>query len=114
METIKWPNSTKHSPRELIPIPIYGLETIAFVLLAILALVLILSAPIILELKRPRDAGPRRIIDSDGQEIIGFGVFSAIFSNSNSRGVLLDDIEPQEFEPTARGSFSLSLPDIEI
>jgi hypothetical protein len=98
----------------LISIQTSNLETIALPLLAVLTFILILSIPVILEWKRPRDAGPRRITDSDGKEIIGFGVFSAAFSRDNSRGVLLDDIEPQEFEPTVRGSFLLSLTDIEF
>jgi hypothetical protein len=98
----------------LIPIQTSDLETIALPLLAVLTFILILSIPVILEWKRPRDAGPRRIIDSDGKEIIGFGAFSAIFSRDNSRGVIVDDIELQEFEPTASGSFLLSLPDIEF
>jgi hypothetical protein len=98
----------------LIPIQTSDLGTIALPLLAVLTFILILSIPVILEWKRPRDAGPRRITDSDGKEIIGFGVFSATFSRYDSRGVPLEDIELQEFEPTVRDSFLLSLPDIEF
>ncbi|HML02138.1 MAG TPA: hypothetical protein VK487_02065 [Candidatus Bathyarchaeia archaeon] len=72
--------------------------------------------PTALELRKPRDAGPRRIVESDGQEMIGFCLLSAIFPSHDSKGKppFLEDIEPQEFEPAAKGSSFLSLPNVEF
>jgi len=100
----------------LIPIPISAPQTIILLLLAAAALFLVLFLPTILELKNPKDAGPRRISESDGNEIIDFSLFSAILPKGNSRNAppFLEDIEPQEFESIDRCSFLLSIADIEF
>lgn len=104
------------SPRNLIPIPISTPQTFALLLFTATILFLALLLPSILELKKPKDAGPRRILESDGKEIIDFSLLSAIFSSEKPRGAppFLEDIEPQEFESTGESSFFLSLPDIEF
>jgi hypothetical protein len=100
----------------LIPIPISAPQT--FALLAITAAIFLLALflPAILELKRPKDAGPRRIFEADGKEIVGFNLLLAVYFRKNSRGVrlFLEDIEPQEFEVPEKGFLSLLLPDIEF
>ena len=100
----------------MIPIPISAPQILVLFLLVAVAFFFALLLPTILELKRPKDAGPRRIFESDGKEIIDFRLSSAIFPNEHSRAtsLFLEDIEPQEFEPTRRCFFFLSIPDIEF
>jgi hypothetical protein len=99
----------------LIPIPISTLQ-IFFLLLVTAAIFLIgLFFPAILELKKPKDAGPRKILESDGKEIVGFSFLMAVyFRESSQEGRLLEDIEASEFSPPSRGFFSIPLPDIEF
>jgi hypothetical protein len=76
---------------------------------------IILLFPAILELKKPKDAGPRRILESDGKEIVGFTVLLAVYFRDSSRGNRsLEDIEAPEFGPPSRGFLSIPLPDIEF
>lgn len=100
----------------MIPIPISAPQT--FALLAITAAIFLLALflPAVLELKRPKDAGPRKILEADGKEIVGFNLLLAIYFRENSRGVplFLEDIEPQEFEAPGKSFLSLLLPDIEF
>lgn len=71
--------------------------------------------PAILELKKPKDAGPRRILESDGKEIVGFSVLLTVYFRENSRKArLLEDIEAPEVSPLSRGFLSIPLPDIEF
>jgi len=100
----------------LIPIPIATPQTFALFLLALVIFFIALSFPTVLEVRKPKDAGPRRILESDGKEIVCLGLLSAIFSRENSRSahLLLEDIEPQEIESAGKSSFFLSLPDVEF
>lgn len=88
-----------------------------FILLLVTAsiVLLLLFFPALLELKKPKDAGPRRILGSDGREIIEFSVLMAVYFRENSHEAkLLEDIEPPEFSPSPSGFLSMSLPDIEF
>ena len=98
----------------MIPIPI---STQIFAILASIAAIFLVALflPAILELKRPKDAGPRRIFEADGKEIVGFNILLAVYFREDSRKTpLLEDIEPREFEAPSRGFFSISLPDMEF
>jgi hypothetical protein len=66
--------------------------------------------------KKPKDAGPRRIFEADGKEIVGFSLLFAVYFRENSRGAssFLEDIEPQEYDLPSRGFLSIPLPDIEF
>jgi hypothetical protein len=76
---------------------------------------IILFFPVILELKKPKDAGPRKILESDGKEIVGYSVLLAVYFRENSREVRwLEDIEAPEFSPPSRSFLSIPLPDIEF
>jgi hypothetical protein len=72
--------------------------------------------PALLELKKPRDAGPRSIFETDGKEIVGFSLLLAVYFRENSRKapLFLEDIEPRELDSQRRSFFSLPLPDIEF
>lgn len=88
-----------------------------FILLLLTAviLLLLLFSPAVLELRKPKDAGPRRILESDGREIVGFSVLMTVYFRENSlESRLLEDIEAPEFSPPSGGFFSISLPDIEL
>jgi len=99
----------------LIPIPI---STQIFAILASTAAIFFVALflPTILELKRPKDSGPRRILETDGKEIVGFSILLAVYFREDSRGLssLLEDIEPQEFEMPRKSLFSIPLPDMEF
>jgi hypothetical protein len=99
----------------LIPIPISTPQIIVILLLTAAISFIAIFFPAILELKKPKDAGPRRIFESDGKEIVGFSFLFAVYFRENSRSALaLDDIESQEFEAPHKGFLSISLPDIEF
>lgn len=69
----------------------------------------------ILESKKPKDAGPRKTLESSGREIVGFSVLLAVHFRENSREAkLLEDIETPEFSPASKSYLSISLPDIEF
>jgi hypothetical protein len=99
----------------LISIPISTLQIFVLLLLTAAIFLIALFFPAILELKKPKDAGPRKILESDGKEIVGFSVLLAVYFRENSReGRLLEDIEAPELSPPSRGFFSIPLPDIEF
>jgi hypothetical protein len=77
---------------------------------------IVLLLPALLELKKPKDAGPRRIFETDGKEVVGLSVLFAVYFREGSRGgsSILEDIEPQEFEAPSKGIFSIPLLDIEF
>jgi hypothetical protein len=100
----------------LIPIPISTPQIFVLLVLTAAIFFLALFFPAILELKKPKDAGPRKILEADGKEIVGFSFLFAVYFREKSRGVpsFLEDIEPQEFEPPRKGFLSIPLPDIEF
>jgi len=117
METIILSVSAKSDKREqLIPIPISTPQILALLLLTAATFFIVLLLPAILELRKPKDAGPRKILETDGKEVVGFDILFAVYfrEKSGSLSGLLEDIEPQEFELPARGGFSLALSDIEF
>jgi len=77
---------------------------------------LALFLPAILELKKPKDAGPRKVFETDGKEVAGFDILFAVYFREKTGGLsgLLEDIEPQEFGSPAQSVFSLALPDMEF
>lgn len=99
----------------MIPIPISTPQIFILLLLIAAILFIALFFPAILELRKPKDAGPRKILESDGREIMGFSVLLAIYFRENSHGAkLLEDIEAPEFSPPTGDFVSISLPDIEF
>jgi hypothetical protein len=99
----------------LISIPISTLQIFVLLLLTAVVFLIALFFPVVLELKKPKDAGPRKILESGDKEIVGFSVLLAVYFRENSReGRLLEDIEAPEFSPPSRSFFSVSLPDIEF
>jgi hypothetical protein len=99
----------------LIPIPISTPQIFVLLLLTAAIFFIALLLPAILELKKPKDAGPRKILESDGKEIVGFSVLLAVYFRENSREAkLLEDIEAPEFSLPSRGFLSIPLPDIEF
>ena len=99
----------------MIPIPISTPQIFVLLLLTATIFFIALLFPAILELKKPKDAGPRKILESDGKEIVGFSVLLAVYFRENSREArLLEDIEAPEFSPPNRGFLSIPLPDIEF
>jgi len=99
----------------LIPIPISSLQVFFLLLLTVVIFLVALFFPAILELRKPKDAGPRKVFESDGKEIVGFSVLLAVYFRENSREAkLLEDIETPEYSPPNRGFLSISLPDIEF
>jgi hypothetical protein len=99
----------------LIPIPISTPQIFVLLLLTAVIFFIALFFPAILELKKPKDAGPRKILESDGKEIVGFSVLLAVYFRENSREArLLEDIEAPEFSPPSGGFLSIPLPDIEF
>ena len=103
-------------PRNLIPIPISTPQV--FVLLVLTAAIFFLGLflPAVLEIRKPKDAGPRKILEADGKEIVGFSLLFAVYLREKSRGTLsfLEDIEQHEFEPPRKGFLSIPLPDMEF
>ncbi len=88
-----------------------------FILLLITAAIvlIVILFPALLELRKPKDAGPRRILGSDGREIIEFSVLMSVYFRENSHEArLLEDIETPEFSPSPGSFLSMSLPDIEF
>jgi hypothetical protein len=100
----------------LIPIPIATPQVFALFALTAVIFFLVLFFPAILELKKPKDAGPRRILEADGKEILGFSFLFAVYFREKSRCVplSLEDIESQEFETPRKGFLSIPLPDMEF
>jgi hypothetical protein len=99
----------------LIPIPISTPQIFVLLLLTAAIFFIALLFPAILELKKPKDSGPRKILESNGREIVGFSVLLAIyFQEKSSKARLLEDIEAPESSPPSRGFLSISLPDIEL
>jgi hypothetical protein len=99
----------------LIPNPISTPEVFVLLLLTAAIFFIVLFFPIILELKKPKDAGPRKSPESDGKEIVGLSVLLAVHFRENSHETkLLEDIEAPEFSPPSMGFLSIPLPDIEF
>ncbi|HVP41194.1 MAG TPA: hypothetical protein VMS95_04510 [Candidatus Krumholzibacteriaceae bacterium] len=99
----------------MIPIPISTPQIFILLLLTAAIFFIALLFPAILELKKPKDAGPRKILESNGREIVGFSVLLAVyFQEKSSKARLLEDIEAPEFNPPSRGFLSIPLPDIEF
>ena len=100
----------------MIPIPISTPQTFALLTLTAAVFFLALFLPTILELKKPKDAGPRVIFETDDKEIVGFSLLLAVHFRENSRSAPLfwEDIEPQEFETPGKGFLSIPLPDMEF
>ena len=100
----------------MIPIPNSTPPTFALLIVTAALFFLMLFLPVILELKKPKDAGPRRIFETDGKEIVGFSLLLAVYFRENSREapLLLEDIEPRELDSPRRSFFSLPIPDIEF
>jgi len=98
----------------LIPISISTPQIFVLLLLTAVILLVVLLFPTIFELKRPKDAGPRKILESDGKEIVGSNVILAVYFRENSREAkLLEDIEAPEFSPPSRGFLSIPLSNVE-
>jgi len=95
-------------------IPISTLHIFAlFLLTASLFFIILFS--VIRELKKPKDAGPRKILESDGKEIVGFSVLLAVYFRENSHEAkVLEDIETPELTLPNRSFLSIPLPDIEF
>ncbi|MBX5326997.1 MAG: hypothetical protein ACQXXH_06825 [Candidatus Bathyarchaeia archaeon] len=100
----------------MIPIPISTPQILTLVLFSAFVLFIVLFLPAILELRKPKDAGPRRIFEADGKEVVGFDILFAVYfrEKTNSLFGFLEDIEPQEPVFPVQNSFSLALPDIEF
>jgi len=99
----------------LIPIPISTPQIFVLLLLIAAICFIALFFPAILELKKPKDAGPRKILESDGKEIVGFSVILAVYFRENSHEARsLEDIEAPEFGPPSRGFPSIPLSNIEV
>ena len=100
----------------MIPIPISNLQILSLLIFMAAIFFIVLFLPALLEMKKPKDAGPRRIFEADGKEIVGFNILLTFYFREKSREtpLLLDDIEPKEFDVPRRIFFSLPLPDIEF
>jgi len=99
----------------LIPIPISTREAFLLLFFAAVVFLIALFLPTILELKRPKDAGPRKVFEADGKEIVGFSVLLAVYFRENSQSAkLLEDIEAPEYIPPSKSFLSIALPDIEF
>ena len=100
----------------MIPIPISTPQIFVLALFAAFVLFIVFFLPAILELRKPKDAGPRRIFEADGKEVIGFDILFAVYfreKTSNPFG-FLEDIESPETVFPVQNSFSLALPDMEF
>jgi len=99
----------------MIPVPISAPQIVAMLIIIAATFFVVLLLPALLELRRPKDAGPRRIFESGGKEIVGYSVFFAVYSKDKWHGLTgLDDIESPVFEPPIGNLFSLPLPDMEF
>ena len=86
-------------------------------MLLLIAVILLISLffHTISELKKPKYAEPRKILESDGKEIVGLSALLEVYLQENSlKAKLLEDIEAPEFGPPSRGFVSIPLPDIEF
>lgn len=103
-------------PRNLIPIPISTPQVFALLVLTAAIFLLALFFSAILEMNKPKDAGPRKILETDGKEIAGISLFLAVYFREKSWGIpsFLEDIEQQEFETPHKGFLSIPLSDIEF
>jgi hypothetical protein len=101
-------------PINLIPVPI-STPQIFVLLLLTMGIFIVLLLPAILERKKPKDTGPRKILEPSGREIVGFSVLLTVYFRENPREAkLLEDIETPEFSPASKSLPSISLPDIEF
>jgi len=99
----------------LIPISISAPQVFVMLLLIAIIFFIVLFLPSILELRKTKDAEPRKILESDGKEIIGFSVVLNVYFRENPREVrLLEDIEAPDVSILNRGFLSIPLPDIEF